>query len=165
MCSRPHSRTLTPASAERSSAGLCGPPRTAHCARRNSVSRRLARERIAGANGADDSTDRSATDSRVVPVFKESHVCRALGRLVNAVCRETCELVLRCGPARLLSHIGCQNEERLSAKTRKSLVLTKDGWQLGKLVTVGRSSRGEELNARASRRASGGNELKPIPSE
>ena len=110
--------------------------------------RRLARERIAGANGADDSTDRSASDSRVVPVFKESHVCRAVGRLVDAVCRETCELVLRCGPARLLSKIGRQNEERLSAETRKSLVLTKDGSQLGELVTIG-----PQLTRRGTERA------------
>ena len=97
--------------------------------------RGLVRERTASANGADDSIDRSATDSRVVPVFKESRVCRAVGRLVNAVCRETCELILRCGPAGLLSKIGRQNEERLSA---------------------------EEPNARAARRASEGNELKLV---
>ena len=73
----------------------------------------------------------------MVPVFNESRVCGAVGRLVNAVFRETCELILRCGPAGLLSEIGRQNEERLSAETRKSLVLTKDGWQLGELVAIG----------------------------
>ena len=64
-------------------------------------------------------------------------MCRAVGGFVNSVCRETRELILRCGPARLLSKIGRQNEERLSAETRKSLVLTKDGSQLGELVTIG----------------------------
>ena len=85
---------------------------------------------------------------------------RAVGRLVNAVCRETCELLLRCGPARQLPNIGRKNEERLSAETRKSLVLTKDGAQLGELVTIGPqlTRRGTE-RARA-RRASEGKELK-----
>ena len=73
---------------------------------------------------------------------------RAVGRLLNAVCRETCEPLLRCGPTRQLSNIGCQNEERLPAETRKSLVLTKDGAQLRELVTIG-----AELTGRGTERA------------
>ena len=96
----------------------------------------LPRERTASANGADDSIDRSATDSCVVLVFKESGVRRTVGRLLNAVCRETCEPLLRRGPTRQLSNIRRQNEERLPAETGKSLVLTKDGAQLRELVTI-----------------------------
>ena len=57
----------------------------------------LARERTVSANGSDDRIDRAATDSGVVPVFKESGVRRAVGRLLNAVCRETCELFCAAG--------------------------------------------------------------------
>ena len=118
---------------------------------RPSVHAGLPRDRTASADAADDGVDRSTTDSRVVPVFKESGVGRAVGRLLNAVCRETCEPLLRCGPTRQLSNVGCQNEERLPTEIRKSLVLTKDGAQLRELVTIGTqlTGRGTERAQRA----------------
>ena len=59
----------------------------------------LAHERSVRANGLHDSTNRTAADSREVPVFEESGVCRAVGRLVDAVCRQSRKLLLSFAPA------------------------------------------------------------------
>src|SRR5712691_8617024 len=94
-------------------------------------------ERGARANGANDRIDRSATNSRVVSVFKQGRVCRAVRRLMNAVRREGGQSVLRSEPTRLLPKIGRQNKQRPRTETRKRLVLSKDGSQFGEIVTIG----------------------------
>ena len=45
----------------------------------------LAPERRASPNGVNDRSDRSTADGRVVLIFEDSYVRRALRRLVNAV--------------------------------------------------------------------------------
>ena len=87
----------------------------------------LARERRASPNGANDRSDRSAAEGRVVLIFEERFVRRALRRLMSAVRREGRQLVLGSGPSRLLAKIGRQDEERLPIEARESLVLAEDG--------------------------------------
>ena len=60
-------------------------------------------------------------------IFEERYVRRALRRLMSAVRREGCQLVLGSEPSRLLPKIGRQDEERLPIEARESLVLAEDG--------------------------------------
>ena len=88
----------------------------------------LARAACLVRDGMNDGSDRATADGRVVLIFEERHMRRAVRRLMGAVRREGCQLVLGSGPSRLLPKIGSQDEEWLPIEARERLVLAEDGF-------------------------------------
>jgi hypothetical protein len=116
----------------------------------------LASERRTSPNRVNDRRDRSTAFGRVVLIFEERRVRRALRRLMSAIRREGCQLGLGGGPPRLLPNVGGQDEERSSIERSEGFGLVEDRPQLGELVAVSPELSRRGVDALSTQRGVGG---------